>query len=219
MEFAPKHPVPIFPLPNVVLFPHTSIPLHIFELRYRTMIREALSAERLLALALLKPGYEEEDRNAAFHPVACLARIDDIEWLPNDCYDLRVLGLKRVRIGAVTREFPYRAARVALHPQAPLTEDDPLVELEKRALVEVCARWSKATPLPGETPPAPGLGEGLPYEALVNAACMGVAAAPGERHALLELDSLIERGQRVRERIERRLQMKPPGPPPGAEHN
>ncbi len=211
MEFAPKHPVPIFPLPNVVLFPRTSIPLHIFELRYRTMIREALSSGRLLALALLKPGFEEEERGAAFHPVACLARIDDIEWLPNDCYDLRVLGLTRIRIGAVTRDFPYHAARVALHPQAPLSEDDPLVE--------VCGRWSKATPLPGETPPAPGLGEGLPYEALVNAACMGIPAAPGERHALLELDSLIERGQRVRERIERRLQLRAPGPPPGGEHN
>ena len=220
MEFAPKHPVPIFPLPNVVLFPHTSIPLHIFELRYRTMIREALSTQRLLALALLKPGWEDEYRGSPeFHPVGCLARIDAVEWLPNDCYDLRVLGIARVRIGAVTREFPYRSARVVPHPQAPFTEDDPLIELERRAMLEACERWSRALPLPGETPPSPGLGEGLPYEALVNAACMGVPASPGERHALLSLDSLIERGQRVREKIERRLQQKPAASPPGGEHN
>ena len=223
MQFAPKNPVPIFPLPNVVLFPHTAIPLHIFELRYRTMIREALSAERLLALVLLKPGWEDDYEGCPdFHPVGCLARIDDIEWLPNDCYDLKVLGLARVRIGPVTREYPYRSARVEPHPHAPLSEDDPLVELEKRALMDACLRWSKMPPLPGETPPSPGLGEGLTYEGLVNAACMGVPASAAERFALLALDSLIERGQRVREKIERRLQISRAGPrksAPGGEYN
>ena len=221
LEFAPKHPVPVFPLPNVVLFPHTSIPLHIFELRYRTMIREALSAQRLLALALIKPGWEDARSHPEFHPIACLARIDDVEWLPNDCYDLRVLGLERVKIGRVTREFPYRSAVVEILPHAPHSDDDPLVELEHRALLDACARWAKATPLPGETPPAPGLGEALSYEALVNAACMGVPASPAERLGLLALDSVIERGQRVRGRIERRLQIKPAGPaaPPGGETN
>jgi Lon protease-like protein len=217
LQFAPKKPVPVFPLPNLVLFPHTSIPLHIFELRYRTMIREALSSERLLTLALLKPGWEDDYRgNPPFHSLACLARIDDIEWLPNDCYDLRVLGLSRVKIGRVTREFPYRAAIVELCPHAPLTDSDPLVELEKRALIDACARWSKVPPLPGETPPAAGLGEGLSYEQLVNAACMGVHATPGERLELLALDSVIDRGQRVREKIERRLQLRTPPPPRAA---
>ena len=40
MEIEPRQPVPVFPLPNVVLFPRAVVPLHIFELRYRTMIRE-----------------------------------------------------------------------------------------------------------------------------------------------------------------------------------
>jgi len=215
LQFAPKEPVPVFPLPNLVLFPHTSIPLHIFELRYRTMVREALSGDRLLTLALLKPGWEEDYRgNPPFHSLACLARIDDIEWLPNDCYDLRVLGLSRVRIGRLAREYPYRAACVEPCPHAPLTETDPLVELERRALIDACARWSKVPPLPGETPPSAGLGEGLPYEALVNAACMGIPATPNERLELLALDSLIDRGQRVREKIERRLQFRMPDSPP-----
>jgi Lon protease-like protein len=220
VEFAPKNPVPVFPLPNVVLFPHTAIPLHIFELRYRTMIRESLSAERLLTLALLKPGWEDDYRGSPeFHSVGCLARIEDVQWLPNDCYDLKVVGLARVRIGRVAREYPYRSAPVELLPHAPLSEDDPLVALERRALIDACARWAKAQALPGETTPTPGLGEGLSYEALVNAACMGVPVSPAERLGLLLLDSLIERGQSVRQRIERRLALGSAGPPPGGERN
>ena len=58
MKVTPKHPVPVFPLPDLVLFPHVILPLHVFELRYRTMVRDALSGERVIALALLKPGWE-----------------------------------------------------------------------------------------------------------------------------------------------------------------
>ncbi|HXX93988.1 MAG TPA: LON peptidase substrate-binding domain-containing protein, partial [Planctomycetota bacterium] len=50
--------LPLFPLPNVVLFPHAFLPLHIFEPRYRSMTRGALEGERLIGMALLKPGWE-----------------------------------------------------------------------------------------------------------------------------------------------------------------
>src|SRR5262245_53587958 len=53
--------IPLFPLPNLVLFPHILQPLHIFEPRYRKMVADALTSERLLALALLKPGWEREE--------------------------------------------------------------------------------------------------------------------------------------------------------------
>ena len=56
MQFAPKHPVPVFPLPELVLFPHVALPLHVFELRYRTMVREALSGERLIAHGAAQAG-------------------------------------------------------------------------------------------------------------------------------------------------------------------
>ena len=49
---------PIFPLPNVVLFPNALLPLHIFEPRYRQMTADALEGERLIAMALLRPGWE-----------------------------------------------------------------------------------------------------------------------------------------------------------------
>ena len=49
--------MPIFPLPNVVFFPHTFLPLHIFEERYRAMVADAANGEKLICMALLKPGY------------------------------------------------------------------------------------------------------------------------------------------------------------------
>jgi hypothetical protein len=87
------HPVPVFPLPGIVLFPGTTLPLHVFELRYRTMVRDALSGGRQLAMAVLKPGWELDYYGSPeFHDLGCLVRFDEVEWLPNDCYDLRVTG-------------------------------------------------------------------------------------------------------------------------------
>ena len=222
MHIDPKQPVPVFPLPGVVLFPHTVIPLHVFELRYRTMVREALSGERLIAMALLEPGWERDyEGSPAFHGLGCLGRFEEVEWLPNDCYNIRLLGLARVRFGRPIREFPYRSTRVTLVPQEPFSEDDPLIQIERRALIEACARWSAADPEPGEALPGPTFGEELGYEALVNAACMGVPAGPMEKLELLAMDSIVERGHRVRELIERRLRRRPaaPEPPEGGERN
>src|SRR5437868_13833149 len=125
LSFVPKHPVPVFPLPGVVLFPGAVLPLHVFELRYRTMVRDALSGERVIALALLRPGWEGDyHASPEFFPVACLARFAEVRWLPDDCYDLSVLGLSRVRLGRVVREFSYRAVRVQVLDEAPYTEGD-----------------------------------------------------------------------------------------------
>ncbi len=72
--------VPIFPLPNVVLFPNTLMPLHIFEERYRTLTREVLAGDGQLAIALLREGWETNyDGNPAVHDVACLGKIETCE--------------------------------------------------------------------------------------------------------------------------------------------
>lgn len=222
MPFVPKHPVPVFPLPGVVLFPGAQLPLHIFELRYRTMVREALSGERVIALALLRPGWERDYQGSPeFHPLGCLARIDEIAWLPNDCYDLRLVGLARARLGRPVREFPYRAVRVEPLPQHPLAEDDPLVQLERRALIEAAGRLAIATHVGGEEPvAAPAtLEEDLAFEPLVNTICMRLAAEPGEKLALLEMDSLLDRARRVREMVEDRLRWASRGRVTGGETN
>lgn len=215
MELEPRQPVPVFPLPNAVLFPHAVMPLHVFELRYRTMVRDALSGERLIAMALLKPGWERDDRGSTeFHRLGCLGRVEEVEWLPDDCYDLRLLGLTRVRLGDALREYPYRAVRVHLLPEEPCTEDDPLVASERHALLDV---WRRLVGRPGGRPAEAGGPVGVPFPALVNGVCMAAPLEPEEKLALLALDNVIERGHRVRELVARRLHQA--GPAGQGEHN
>lgn len=94
----------LFPLPNLVLFPHVMQPLHVFEPRYRDLLADALESDRLMALGLLKPGWEAqyEDR-PPIYPVACLGRIVTSHQLANGSSNLLLMGLKRVRL---VRELP-----------------------------------------------------------------------------------------------------------------
>jgi Lon protease-like protein len=200
---APRHAVPVFPLPGTVLFPGTTLALHVFELRYRTMVRDALSGSRMITLALLKPGWELDYHGSPeFHPLGCLARFDEVEWLPNDCYDLKVTGVSRVRFHKVVSEFPYRSARVELLPQHPYPDDDPLIQLEKRALADAFDRLLAT--MASESSEA-RVDRDVRYELLVNTICMASDLSAQERLDLLAQDSLVERGRRIRERIERRL--------------
>ncbi len=218
MQFAPKQAVPIFPLPEVVLFPHALLPLHIFELRYRTMVRDALSAERMIVLALLLQGWDRDYfESPEFHGLGCLARFEEVEWLPNDCYDLKVMGLSRVRIGKPVQEYPYRSARVQLLPQAPHPEDDPLVDLERRALIEAFARLARH--VAPATPPELDRASQLPFEALVNRVCMAVTPEPERKLALLEMDSVLDRSQKTRQIIEERLRKPPEAPRQASDDN
>ena len=203
MEMEPRHPVPVFPLPNVVLFPHAVVPLHVFELRYRTMVRDALAGERLIAMALLKPDWEREYHGSPeFHALGCLARFEAVEWLPDGCYDLKLLGLSRVRLGTPVREHPYRAARVELLPEAPYTEDDPVVRSERRALRDL---YRRLVVRPERRAEGEGPGDDLPFVALVNGVCMAAPLEADERLGLLALDSVVERGHRACELIAHRL--------------
>jgi Lon protease-like protein len=106
----------LFPLPDLVLFPGVVQPLHIFEPRYRQMMADALDDDRLLAIVLLQPGWEEDyDKRPSIHRVACLGRIFDEERLANGRYNLLLHGLRRIRI---VEELPperlYREAHVQL---------------------------------------------------------------------------------------------------------
>jgi Lon protease-like protein len=206
----PKGPVPVFPLPGFVLFPHVMVPLHIFELRYRTMVRDVLSGERLIALALLKSGWEGDYHGSPdYHTPACLARVEEVEWLPNDCYDLKLLGLARAELGPAVREFPYRAVRARVLPQDPYSEDDSLVQMARHPVLEVYRALAARAGGPASE------GVGLPYEALVNAVCVGLRASAEEKHALLCMDSVIDRGRRACELAGRKTSERGPELPPG----
>jgi Lon protease-like protein len=111
--------VPIFPLPDMTFFPHTLLPLHIFEGRYRAMVTDCLARDRRLAVVGLRPGHEDDyqGRPPVFD-VFGVGRIVRCERLPTGRFNIVVRGEGRVRL---VRELPadtlYRIAAAR-----PLTE-------------------------------------------------------------------------------------------------
>jgi Lon protease-like protein len=108
--------VRLFPLPNLVHFPHVVQGLHIFEPRYRELMADCLADDELMALVLLKPDWEADyDGRPAIENVACLGRVGPWEKLPDGRYNLRLRGIARIRIlQEIHLEKPYRTARVAV---------------------------------------------------------------------------------------------------------
>ncbi len=105
----------VFPLPRVVFFPGTLLPLHIFEPRYRAMMRDCIASGRMaMAVTLLKPGYEASyEGRPAMHDLCTVGRIDKYEELPDGRYNLVLRGLTRVKLDELPAgDFPYRRARV-----------------------------------------------------------------------------------------------------------
>jgi ATP-dependent Lon protease len=89
----------LFPLPNLVLFPHVLQPLHVFEARYRELVEEALAGDRLIAMALLAPGWEADyEGRPPVHPMACLGRIVTHHRLEDGRYNLLLAGVHRIRL-------------------------------------------------------------------------------------------------------------------------
>jgi uncharacterized protein len=118
--------VRLFPLPNLVLFPHVVQPLHIFEPRYRQMLADALEDDRRIAMALIKPGWEEDShKQLPIYPVVCIGRIVQETRLADGRSNLLLQGLVR---GRIQEELPsdklYRLARVELLHDVPLDEPD-----------------------------------------------------------------------------------------------
>lgn len=109
--------VPLFPLPNVVLFPRAVLPLHVFEERYKAMTADAVAGRRQVAMALLKPGWETNyHARPAIEPVVCVGTILSYEKLPDGKYNFLLQGHTRARIVRETDhalgEQPYRTARL-----------------------------------------------------------------------------------------------------------
>ena len=119
--------LPIFPLPDLTFFPHTMLPLHIFEARYRAMITDCLSRDRRLAVVGLRPGYEDAyEGRPAVYEVMGVGRIVQWERMATGRYNLLLQGQCRARID---RELPadtlYRM--VAATPLEDLGADAPAV--------------------------------------------------------------------------------------------
>jgi Lon protease-like protein len=111
--------VRLFPLPNLVLFPHVVQPLHIFEARYCEMLEDALAGDGLIAMALLSPGWERDyDGRPPIAPVACLGKILSHQRLAGGKHNLLLRGACRA---AIRRERP--AERAFRQADVDLLED------------------------------------------------------------------------------------------------
>jgi uncharacterized protein len=103
---------PIFALPGTVLLPGSRLPLHIFEPRYREMTKRALETDRLIAIALLKPGWEGDyEGNPPVCSIGTLGQIIMEQALADGRYNIVLEGLVRFRVGEMVQEKPYRIAK------------------------------------------------------------------------------------------------------------
>ncbi|OLE67301.1 MAG: hypothetical protein AUG09_03080 [Acidobacteria bacterium 13_1_20CM_2_68_7] len=183
--------IPVFPLPDLVFFPHASLPLHIFEPRYRKMTQDALRGERLIALALLNPGWERDyDGNPAIAPLGCAGLIEDDVRLPDGRFNIRLRGLARIEFLSFVQESPYRIARVRVLEDRN-DQDGPQVEEDKKRLMAVCAGLLQE--FSGRDSQAFALDNAMPFAAAVNTLCQSLAMEPREKIALLGLDDVRDR--------------------------
>lgn len=130
--------IPIFPLPNFVLFPGLSVPLHIFEPRYREMIADVSQSHGIIGMTMLKGDWERDYyANPDMYEVGCAGKISTLAQLPDGRFNLMLDGFSEFRLTREIRERSYRLARVEWMPSRPerLELDPPTVELLRNLLV------------------------------------------------------------------------------------
>jgi Lon protease-like protein len=141
----------LFPLPNVVLFPQVLLPLHIFEPRYRQMTADALQADRLIALVLLKPGWEADYQGRPdIYPTACLGKIIAEQRLEDGRYNVLLRGLSRVRLlRELDQDVLYRSAHAELLRDFSSTDPEVARALREK-LTRAATSWFVGMSLPSE---------------------------------------------------------------------
>jgi Lon protease-like protein len=197
--------LPIFPLPNAVLLPGGLMPLHVFEPRYRDMVRDALDGDRLLAIARLSPGYQDDyEGRPAVSPCCGLGRILASEETEDGRYLIVLRGLARVAIDrelAPLRTYRQVAAHVLVDDQS--TRPDAVARSHSQ-LIALCERLALALDRGGAQLRA------LVADCREPAACADAIAAAlvidhAERQTLLERLDPADRLERVADHVGRLL--------------
>jgi uncharacterized protein len=196
--------LPLFPLPNVVLFPGVFLPLHIFEPRYRQMVIKALEGDRIIGMTLLVPGHEEkyEGRPPVF-PVGCAGLVTHVERQNDGCFNLILRGLGKFRIDEEeppTDGVLYRIAHVTgLAEDVSPAERDGLSDARRRleAILGPSLQGEQGHRLPRD----------MADDEVVNALSQYLDLEPVEKQALLERDGVLDRCRTLTELIEMKLLM------------
>jgi ATP-dependent Lon protease len=170
--------LPLFPLPEVVLFPTRPLPLHIFEYRYRIMMNTILESDRRFGVLMVDPV------KGTVANVGCCAEIVHHQRLPDDRMKMVTLGQQRFRVLEYVREKPYRVGLVEwLEDETPSQDLLPLATEVEHLLRDVVRLSAKLTDQNIELPEdLPDLPIELSYWVASN--LYGVAS---EQQALLEM--------------------------------
>ena len=198
--------IPIFPLPDVVLFPSVFLPLHIFEPRYQQMLADALHGDRMIGMVLLKGERDDVEGPPPVYPIGCAGLVSHAEMLRDGRSNIVLRGMHRFRVVEEDADREYRRARVE-----PLTEAaSDAIRLEARQ-----ARTQLETLLAGRLETAGGeamVPGDMADEDLVNTLAQYLDFEPVEKQALLERSDVASRSRALIELIEMRaLTTQPPG--------
>lgn len=197
---APVVIVPIFPLPDVTFFPHTLLPLHVFEARYRAMVIDALERDRRLVVVKLQPGYEAGYAGKpAVHPVAGLGEIVSCERLATGRYNILLRGECRVRLeDELPSDTLYRVVRARrLADAEPAGDATPALTRMRAA----CRSLLGALQRPADLLDA-ALAEGQAAGVIADRVAAAVLPDADLRQSLLETLDADARVRRVADAVE-----------------
>jgi Lon protease-like protein len=195
--------IPVFPLPNCVLFPGVVQPLHIFEPRYRAMMREVLEGyessggQKAMALGLLKPGWEKDYYSCpSFYPRVCVGRVIAHELLPDGKYNLLLQGMARAQVvSQEKRDGDWGIYRVAtLEPVAEVASTAAHEKLQRRVLQQLFGRTALKDLT--VTPALSALFEdSVPTSRLIDGLAFSLVQDVAAKQRLLETEAVGARGE------------------------
>ncbi len=193
--------VPLFPLSTVVFFPNTLLPLHVFEPRYKQMVNDVIKSERIIGMALLKPGWQSNYYgNPEIYDVAGMGRIVSSETCTDGKINIVLYGLKRVRITEIVKDKPYRLARVNILENAHGPDEERL----RGRIEELITKWNFTL---GEKEKAHRINVNtkLPLDCLTDALGTLIFSNIFEKQMLLEEPSSEKRAEIIIKDLQTRL--------------
>ena len=178
--------VPVFPLAGALLFPRAQLPLHIFEPRYRSMVRDALASDRLIAM--VQP--RDQDEPPGLFEIGCLGRIVSSEELDDGRFNIVLEGLGRFRIAReAVVTTPYRQIDADRDGFDDEDELEPLAIVQRAELEREARRYADAL---GYQVDWEAVGR-LDDEMLVNGIAQIAPLDVGSKQALLEAPDIAAR--------------------------
>ena len=193
--------LPLFPLPNLVFFPHTRLPLHVFEPRYRQMVQDALDGDQRFGIVLLRPGWESDYYGApAVYSTGTLATIEQAVPLEDGRFNILVRGDIRFRILEEVSRVPYRTARVVAEPER--ARDSGRAYAQREWLADLSRQYLRYLPDQTAVPEI----ETVDLDALTNALIMSLNLDVEEKQRLLEMSDAAERAEQVGTELANRIE-------------